>query len=388
MNKFINKNWHVYLVIAAILIISALSWGSFAKTVINETMLENSQADNEITTNGKEINSSEDGFTYIYELLNGPIEKVNNSWKVFKQSFFSSIDTFTTYFVTGEISSLQVIGGKKGWLFYGSKIDGDSIGDFEGTNYLSDAEMEAMYDTAISAQNEMENRGIKFVILVPPNKENVYAEYMTEAYLHCEKSRTDILVDYLSEKGANIISPKQELLQEHLDYQLYYSYDTHWNQLGAYIGVKSTLKFWGYDLPDFSERNIICKDLNNEYHYGASDDLAQLTGMRFVFFNEKEYIIDGTLPVDWSEFEKEQNETGISYFYNENASIDAKIAIFGDSFRISTVPSLGEQFSEVYVAERSNFTAAVIDEINPDYVILEFVERYSDAIKNVDCGFQ
>ena len=105
-------------------------------------------------------------------------------------------------------------------------------------------------------------------------KENVYAEYVPDTYTHNEPSRADCLVDYLKTNGINILTSKEELLLNHSDYQLYYSYDTHWNQLGAYIGVKNVLQSWGMKMPALRERTITSEKLN--YHYGGKDDIANM----------------------------------------------------------------------------------------------------------------
>ena len=64
---------------------------------------------------------------------------------------------------------------------------------------------------------------------------------MPDVYSHVDKTRTDLMAEFLSNQGINIVSPKNYLIDIHERLQLYYYYDTHWNQLGAYIGVRNTL---------------------------------------------------------------------------------------------------------------------------------------------------
>jgi hypothetical protein len=47
------------------------------------------------------------------------------------------------------------------------------------------------------------------------------------------------------------------------------------------------------------------------------------------------------------------------------------------------IPSLRETFSDVYVVHRSYYTADLLDEIEPEYLIAEYVERYSSNIGKI-----
>ena len=300
---------------------------------------------------------------------------------IFRKASFSNLDSILTFCVTGEVKSNQVLLGSKNWLFYKSPTDGNSIGDYEGTNRYSEEKMNNILESVLSKQNEIESRGIKFAIIVAPNKENIYSEYMPDNYIHAEVSSTDILIEYLLENGVNIVSPKQEMLDNHMKYQLYYSHDTHWNQLGAYIGVKSVLSLWDIELTSLSERTIFSKKLKENYHPSGEGDLAKMVGLRSFFDDELEYEIDGTVLMDWSAFKKEQDE--VLHYTNDKAEIRATVLLVGDSFRTSMIPALREVYEDVYVVYRSCYKLELLDEIKPDYLIAEYVERFSAGIGGI-----
>ena len=395
--KKINlENWHVFIVIGFVLILSLLSWKSFVKSIgsslINKiesgketnmhgSVVQDNSADVEITESTGEKMSAIEKLNTLFEKVT---DKVNSTWKIYKNEKFMQVDSFVSYYGLGEIASPQVLSGKDGWLFYKSETDGNPIADFEGTNGYTENEMKQIAQAAVNTQSELENRGINFSILVAPNKENVYAENMPDGYIHAEKSSTDILIEYLSNAGVNVVSPKEELLDNHMTSQVYYSYDTHWNQLGAYIGVCDVLTSWNINMPKLAERDILIDNLDGNYHYCGEDDLTRMAGLRSVFSDEIEYEVDGTVPMDWTDFAVEQGDGEISHFVNGNANIDGKIFVIGDSFRSSMIPGLREQFSDVYVVHRLYYSADMIEEVNPDYIIAEYVERYSSEIKNIE----
>lgn len=344
--------WHIIVLSICILCFSMLCWRGFVKDISSINDLKTS---------------------------------MDKKWydNIFKKSYFSNLDSVFTFCVTGEVKSNQVLLGSKNWLFYKSPTDGNSIGDYEGTNRYSEEKMDNILKAVLSTQNEIEARGIKFAILVAPNKENIYSEYMPDNYIHEEISSTDILVEYLKKNGVNISSPKQEMLDIHLDKQLYYQYDTHWNQLGAYIGVKSVLSLWDINLISLSERTISSKKLKGNYHLCGEDDLAKMAGLRSIFDDELEYEIDGTILMDWSDFKKAQKNEEVRHYTNDKSQIKATVLLVGDSFRASMLPALREIYSDVYVVYRSWYKSELLDEIKPDYLIAEYVERFSAGIGSI-----
>jgi hypothetical protein len=385
MGKICAKfQWYDIVVIACISVFSLLCWINFAVSMVSvmasrgETDVDGVELSNVVEV--AEVQDEGNKFAEYIDTLERYIDNVDSVWydAMYKKADLSKVDTYYTYYLTKEIASCQVLKGSGGWLFYRSTTDGDTIGDYEGTNRYSSSEMNNILKQALATQEELKSRNIKLAIMVAPNKENVYSEYMPDTYTHADISSTDILIDYLAENGVNIVSPKQELLANHDEFQLYYSYDTHWNQLGAYIGVKNVLKSWNIDKPTLAERSISSHNLAGNYHEHGEDDLAQILGMRESLFNdEMEYVVEGTAAMNWKEYEEELDNNAVQYFYNSEAQINAKLLLVGDSFRTSMIPSLRETFSDVYVVQRTSCSAKILEEIAPDYMIAEYVERLS-----------
>lgn len=371
----IKCQWYIAVIIVCVGFYSFLCWIKFVKNFKS----------GEIAADVK-TEQNHDLLTYTGDLDNY-VDNMDFLWRgaMFKQSFFSRIDSICTYCTTKEISSSQVIVGKENWLFLKSSTDGDSISDFEGTNRYTSEEIYSIFNSALRTQEKFKEKGIQFAIMAAPNKENIYSEFMPEIYTHAEISSTDILIDFLGNNGVNIISPKKELLDGHTDFQLYYPYDTHWNQLGAYVGVRSVLDSWNIDTPALDDRDILSGKMEENYHYCAKNDLAQMIGLRNILYNDGiEYWIEGTGFIDWNQFEKEQENGEISYFSNQEAQVQASVLLVGDSFRTAMIPALQETFSDVYVIHRSYYTTEFLDEIQPKYLIVEYVERHSKQMRNID----
>lgn len=390
--NFIRNYWHMLLIFSGITAFSLLSWIITAKTCM--PVLISYLHQEETAANGVEENlspqSGDDGaadlegtpaFVFIDKAVGAVTTQFENQ---LQESLPINFDSVFTYLALREVISRQVVLGEENWLFYKSTSDSDPIADFEGSNRYSEDEMQAITNTAAQTQAILENKGIHFAIMIAPNKENIYWEYMPDIYHHADVSSTDILIDYMIQNHVNMISPKEELLENRLKHQLYFSYDTHWNQLGAYIGTKEALASWGIAVPDLADREITAQELKSNYHICAEDDLAKMIGLRSLFDDETEYEIAGSCPMDWTAFAAEQDNGTVSHYSNPNADVDGTILLVGDSFRVSMVPSLREIFSEVYVIHRSNYTPQLLEAVEPDYLLAVYVERYSREIGDID----
>ena len=137
-----------------------------------------------------------------------------------------------------ESSISDVTVGKENWLFYTVSEDGeDALADYQRTNLYTADEKTALADAITSVNEKMKERGIRFVMFEAPNKESVYAEYMPDSVrVYGSESRLDAAIPVLAAQGLPVYDMKPELLKEADAYQLYYKYDTHWNQIGSFIG--------------------------------------------------------------------------------------------------------------------------------------------------------
>lgn len=348
-----------------------------------------SASENSQTNTGTDDGSStpDNPLLAACKLSDKAVRKLNDCWNTHDAYYLLRLDSHATYYVLKECSSSQVIIGSDNWLFYKTDSDGNTIADFEGTNSFSETKTKDITAAALSAQKEAKKRGIGFALLVAPNKERIYWEKMPDNYVRAEESRTDRLVRHLSDAGVNVISPKNDLLDCHQSTELYYRYDTHWNQQGAYIGVRDILASWGLSMSALSERKVNVSDLKSHANSSVNDDLTVLSGLENIFTDEKEYEIEGTIAMDWAAY-KEEQFWGISHFVNKDATQQKSVFLVGDSFRSAMIPALREQFSDVYVTHRNYYAKGLIDEIHPDYLIVEYVERQSNQISQIGFFFE
>lgn len=284
-----------------------------------------------------------------------------------------SLNSWVYYRIFGTPANENVILGKDKWLFYHSVSDGNPLADYEGNLSFSAEETEEMAAASLATQDRLRKMGIRFAVLIPPNKERVYSQHMPERYAFSPISRSDQMMEVLKAKGVPIISPKENLLALRSEYELYYPYDTHWNQLGAYVGTCSVLESWGMATADLSELQISAFERRG-------DDLANMLHLgEWVFNDGTEYSIagnfdDGTAPIG----------EGLAYFENPDAPCKQAVFLLGDSYRTAMKPALCLYFSDVYVADQKLYSYDMLEQASPDCLIVEYVERNSDKLAEIE----
>ena len=121
----------------------------------------------------------------------------------------------------------------------------DSIADYQGTNHYSADEMERFGALLKQAEENLASRGIKLVFYMVPNKEQVYSEFMPSSVkVVQEQSKADLLYEYLKENtDCDVYYPLDEFRKAKDDWcQIYRKYDTHWNDMGAFMASQMVIQ--------------------------------------------------------------------------------------------------------------------------------------------------
>lgn len=293
--------------------------------------------------------------------------KVQNTLNSFTERLFGrtkliAFNTELTSFLTGGtyMESTQVLKGKHDWLFYKTEMDGHPIWDYMGINHFTDEELAAMAVNLTQMRDYFENeRGIDFYITALPNKEVIYEENMPDTIARVnEVSRAQQVAEYMwANTDLTYIYPKQQLLEAKDKYQIYYETDTHWNQIGAFVGMQEIFKeAYGThaDIESVSFR------VDSETFAG---DLATIAGVTADYSQDTVYV-----------FEK---ETADSAQYRDEVCF-----VVGDSFSgfLSTIAK--GYYKEVHWIYTTDFTMDMVDELQPDVIIWETVERYMETFLN------
>ena len=315
-----------------------------------------------------------------YESYPSEYEKYLNDSIPFRNQYIelnSSID----YFLFNRSSNAKVIKGKEQWLFYDNVNDGDPLGCYKGENLLSDEELKSLAQKLIKIDKELKSQDKDFVLMIVPNKERVYSEYLPEYY----GSPADINVasqiyDYLSENTEiKVVYPYSELIEskEKCAYDLYYKSDTHWNWLGGYVGASQLLGKLSVEIPP-----VDSADLSFEENGNYSGDLAAMLNMKNVLSDiDKDYSIKG---YGGDKTTVIQNDFNGVFEYQTEGADERSIYIIRDSFCTHMAPYIGASFSRSYMRHRGSYSYDELKDVDADIVVYEAAERYVKDLLNFE----
>lgn len=276
----------------------------------------------------------------------------------------------------------QVVVGKNGHLHYEYTLD-----DYRGTNLFDEGtlqyykkmlEEKLEYIHSVSPNTEL-------IYVIAPNHLTVYPETAPD-WLQAQKasdiSRIDQLHSVFASSPVTFIDLREALSEakENSPYRLYNKTDTHWNELGAYYASCEILSYIAEKYPAAAPESL------DSYHvftrFVPGGDMASFLGVDLNRVKEEGVFVRY----------KGQLHSGINKDYTmnfENAwfsdrhvfTIDddslPTMVMYRDSFTTNMMSFLAEKFSYSHFTPMSDnyFDIELIKEIQPDYIIVEIVER-------------
>ncbi len=260
------------------------------------------------------------------------------------------------------------IEGRDNWLFY---YGDDSVSYYQGGNIMSESQMADWLSVMEQLQRICDEKGIQLQLMLMPNKEIVYSEYMPSYTVYDQYRRSQRFADYVHENSdVNFIYPLEELLAAKPYWQVYYKHDTHWNSAGAFIGTQALYGALGMpttnllDLP-FSEQNRV------------GGDLISLGGLSNSYGRDTEYSIPYRSDVNVLSSVGDRQGSGTLHTTSDSEN-DKHFVMLSDSFRISMIPFLEKDFSECTITHRDNIGQSDVNNAikDADILVLAAVERY------------
>ena len=109
--------------------------------------------------------------------------------------------------------------------------------DFAGKNKLSPNDLEKWVDSYNSKEKWLNEQGIQYLLIVPPNKQSVYPEFVSKNWKEIKgSSRLDQLRTHHPEINSSaLLNLSSILISKKSQEPLYLQSDTHWTSYGAYL---------------------------------------------------------------------------------------------------------------------------------------------------------
>ena len=269
-----------------------------------------------------------------------------------------AFNTGLTSLLTGGtyIESTQTLMGKNNMFFYKTELDGKPIWDYMGINHFTEAEMAAIAANLTATRDHLNAVGIEFYTMCIPNKEIIYAENMPDTIARVnEVSRGEQLAEYLHKNTDLIfVYPKDALMANKDKIQLYYSTDSHSNQIGAFVNMQ---EFFRMAYGTHAEIDSV------RFRTDATDyagDLVTMAGLTDKYDIDTVYVF-------------EQDSADRAQYH------DQVLLYVGDSFGGFLSQICKGYYKEVYWEDARDFQYSMLDRYDPDVVIWERAERYCEV---------
>ena len=298
-------------------------------------------------------------------------EEMLNDHAAFRNQFMT-LNAAVNYRVFGTVESSDVLLGKDGWLFYKNVSDSRSLDDYQGLNLYSDDELAQIAANLTALQSALAGRGMKLTVLIAPNKEGVYSEYMPDSVPAAQgDTKAEALVRYLAENtDVTVVYPKEELKGGKALAPTYYKHDTHWNAYGAFLAVRELSDALGWDGEIFANCEPVAADEE------PVRDLANISAVYRVLEPDVSYemkdFADG-LSVDTWESDIQKTE-----FTSTSNSSGPRILMLRDSFGEAMLPYLAAASSQSRIVHLNAFTEEEFSGKAADVFVFEIAERSTD----------
>lgn len=281
--------------------------------------------------------------------------------KMFLDDKFIWVNSNMSYFLSGGkyIESNKVLVGNNDYLFYKDKVDGDPIADYKGTSLFTDESIIHVTNDLMELEQELNARGADLYVLVYPNKEQIYSQYMPDTiYRNSIYSPGKQLYDFLTQyTNIKMIYPYDALLEASEKYPVFYKADTHANRIGAFVAFQEFMKARYGECQSIDDMDVTVK------YEGFSGDLAVLTKVNDTKERDTVYLVEGQDPNMWK---------------------DETILLVGDSFTgyLSNIAEM--YYPRVHRIDSILFTMEYVDILQPDVVIYEAGERRIEYFESED----
>ena len=299
------------------------------------------------------------------------------------RNIFVKINFLIRYNLLSESPSSEVVLGKNNWLFFAK--DG-SIDDYRGITHFDD---KTLQEIAISYENKrilLSRQGIKYILLLAPNKETIYDEFMPDSIFKIRnRSGMDEITEYLyKHTNVYVIDMRNILFDNKKREQLYLKTSSSWNDYAAFLAYREIMKPVSQWFPGAKANDLAEFSIKREKIRG--DDLAEMMGGADFFSEQKTILVPNksrkARRVDYNTTNTFKDPFAMKL---EDTNLP-RVIVFRDCFFDKIIPFLSEHFeySRYYWQSWNPDTpiTEIIKTVQPDIVIEEKVERFLKLKKN------
>jgi len=275
----------------------------------------------------------------------------------------------------------KLVVGKEGWYFSNfQKV----IDDYRAVRPFTSEQLQKIKKQLIETKNDLNKQGIKYYLLIVPNKHTIYSDKLPSYIQKIGKhTRLEQLLAALKSTSIPVVDIRDEMLKDKNKRQLYFKTDSHWNVNGSFIGYQSLMNVVSKDFPEINPFSIGDFKLSQRKIKGG--DIVAMMGkqdeIEGVFYDYKPKFKARIHKATIGNYEMPEPKIfhpkkTVSAF--EGGNTDLKAVVFKDSYGGYMEQFLNLHFKRaVYVwGHDYKMNQKIVETEKPDLVIQVIVERY------------
>ncbi len=284
-------------------------------------------------------------------------------------------------------SDRDVLIGRDGWLFF----SGDEMFEhWTRQRAWSAQDLENWRRLLEMRRDWLRERGGKYILVVPPDKQTVYPEYLPQwLESSARPSKVQQLSEYMkAHSTVEVLDLSRTLIEAKKIRVNYLKTDTHWNLFGGFMGYRALVEALARQLPGLEP--LAPDSYEWKPAERAPGDLTVLLGTTDSY--PETQAVEPIAEASWPELKmmedagrfprRNEKEQKTRYTLNDNAS--GKAIVFRDSFAGSWPQFLGRHFRQVIYVWHYDWDRSLVEREKPDVVIDEMVERFFNVTDPVE----
>lgn len=301
---------------------------------------------------------------------------VSEETGVWNEQFFNELSTYVTehfafrsqlvewdgmvkYKLFRSPSDEQVIIGADDWMFFDATLQ-----DYAGV-VLEAEKINSIAEQLKEVCVFIENMGAKPLIMLVPNKNSVYEEYMPSRFgERAQVTNLSLLQEAMDAQGVPYVDAKGLLREFKESDELYLHQDTHWNNTGARLVLNQIYEQFGVEewhtLGDYTIEESHESDLS-QMLFPARENL------------EPQHIYEQA--IEFSYIGRVRSMDDLTIRTQSQQGNGKSILVFRDSFGRAMIPYMAEIFDSCTFQRSTPYDLSGIEKNAYDYVLIEIVER-------------
>lgn len=284
----------------------------------------------------------------------------------------------------------QVKIGQDGWLIFQ-----DNMPDYRKANAFKPAELDSILVRTKKLHDKLAESRSSLVWAMAPNTTTVYPESVPSRFKETNpKSRREQLRELLAGSASlNFLDLTDALLEEKARRQIYAKTDTHWNDIGAFVGYRQIMLALARLRPEQASRlsPLLIERFNITSKAAAGGDLARMLGLQDELTEERILLVpkqpraattEAFDVVDPDAPAKTLTKWQTLVSRNKASCPGPKAVIYRDSFGNALLPFLQEHFCKATIVwyQAANLDLSLIEREKPDFVIVINTERMTESV--------